>query len=159
MSNRTRVQIACIIALFATGCANQRPCVSPDKAPAPAAAAPVAKTSVAQPPAQLHETFITALSPKDAANRAAKAVNQKLGLMLEIGLGNSYAPHFDPSNFGSDHFSSSVGIATQAGKTMHIEYEWLAEGKTMVTLHSDLPKPQYDLVVRIIREADSAHAR
>ncbi len=91
------------------------------------------------------------MGPRDAADAAAKALNQKFGLQIESN-GNWYSD-FNEQNVLGDHFSASTQAKTSSGGTIQMAFEWIKEGETEVTLTSDLPDAQYEAAVGVIRSA------
>jgi hypothetical protein len=99
-----------------------------------------------------HEQFVTTLNPRAAALAAEKAVQEKYG--LQVGPDDSSrSSQASDETVSGDGFSAH-GVATAAsGKTITVECEWVADGKTNVTLTSDLPPAQYAAVEHVIRAA------
>jgi hypothetical protein len=95
--------------------------------------------------------LFTAMAPRDAALAAARTLNEKFG--LEVGSDGHFSSGFNDQNFGGDHFSANAQAQSASGKTILMEFEWIKEGETEVTLTSNLPDAQYEAVVAVIRSA------
>lgn len=92
------------------------------------------------------DAFVTTLSPIDAADEAAKAIEQRFGLPVRYDSG---------SRISGDYFLAETGAIAQTGK-LSIRCEWLKDGETRVTLLSDLPADQYKVIADEVRRALTA---
>jgi hypothetical protein len=137
-----------VFMLWAAGCSSQVPLAVESANPAENASAEVKAP-------QEQKQLTTALKPREAALAAEAAVNEKYGLAVGNG-GGSYQNHADDQAVAGDGFSAHGNAYCASGKSITIGCEWVADGKTEVTLTSDLPPAQYAAVEQVIRAALAA---
>jgi hypothetical protein len=92
------------------------------------------------------DRFYTSLSCRDAVSRALNAVHEKFGIPV-------FNMRPDNTVQNADRFSAWGSVSTAANKSLNIECEWVSDGKTEVTLESDLPPAQMAAMTKIIRDA------
>lgn len=94
------------------------------------------------------EAFTTALTPLQAAEEAAKAIDARF--KLPVGADNP----FDTGRMvRGDYFSASTGARAELGGIFHIGCKWIRDGETQVILYSDWPDAQHDIVAAEVRRA------
>ena len=136
--------------LAATACASQ----PPSAAPATLSSTPVtASITPSNENLSQQQDFFTSLPVRDAAERVLTALCHKLslsqGLNVDIQYGSPDATiHAFPHN--SDYFSAVSELSTASGNKLRIDCEWIADGKTRVTLQSDLPEDRFAVVKNVV---------
>jgi len=104
--------------------------------------------------APLKEQFYTAMTPPDAASLSLRELGHKLGFYQGNGVNTDSNGNLYPIR--TDYFSAGGDLITASGNNVGIKCEWIADGKTLVTVVSDLPEPQFEVVVKVVRDSVTA---
>jgi hypothetical protein len=139
------------LALLAAGCATQ------PNANSAAPSTPVnASETPSNPAFPRQRELVTSLSVRDAADRVFSGLSNRLGLShgsnVDVSFGSPDSTlHAFPKT--SDYFSAIGDLSTASGDVIHIDCEWIAEGKTRVILQSDLPEDRFTMVEQVAADS------
>ena len=140
------------IALLAGGCATQSHPASESTSTTPVAAT----ETPSSPSFPRQRELVTTLNVRDTADRVFSGLCTRLSLSRGSNVDAEYRSpdatmHAFPKT--SDYFSAIGDLSTASGDVIHIDCEWLAEGKTRVTLQSDLSPDRFAMVEKVAAES------
>ena len=162
--NRITNRITPLALLAVTACASQPQPATQATAPQPfvSPAAPVtASVPPSNPDLPRQHDFLTALPVRDASQQVLTALCQKLFLgtasnpigsnvQIEIGSPNSTLVAYAQN---ADYFSAVSELTTSGGNKVRVDCEWITDGKTRVTVQSDLSRDRFAVVERVVSDS------